>query len=41
VIAPPDAGDADIRKPVPEGFESDMPVIAPPSSGNDQTLEKK
>jgi hypothetical protein len=40
VLAPPNAGDPDIRKPVPEGFESDMPVITPPTLGKDQTLEK-
>ncbi len=42
VIQPPMKGDGDIQKPTPEGFKSDMPVIAPPGEpGGDPSVQPK
>lgn len=42
VLKPPSAGDPEIRKPIPESTNSNMPVIIPPGEpGGDPTIQPK
>ena len=42
VIAPPPGIDPHLKKPTPEDFKSDMPIIPPPGEpGGDQTVQPK
>lgn len=42
VVTPPAGVDAEIRKPTPGDFSSDMPVIVPPGEpGGDQKVQPK